>query len=719
MSVEATKKRRFRITRRGFLIGAGVTGGLVAGGLIVGLPIAQLKLAEVLDGGEVPFSVDAPPFSWFEVLPDNRVILHTPKVEMGQGIHTALAQIAADELGVSFDQLIVQQASTKRGPNDSGGTGGSGSVSGLFTPLREAAATAREMMRARASEQLAVNGELLVVENGLFIAPDGRRVTFGEAVKDVTEWAELTTEPTLKSSSEWRYIGKRQQRVDFESKLTGQPVYGLDVTLPNMAYGAVARPSTIEGKMISADTTEARQMPGVIDVIEEDDFVAVVAESRYQAEMARNRLDITWDDGTLWQQEELDAIVTVGNGNATVIQKEGDAEKLLNESLTLEVEYRTPMAAHAHLEPQSALVDVREDGVTAFVSTQFPDTVRGAIADILGVERDSVDLTATYLGGGFGRKLNTLSAVEAARLSQKVGRPVHIAWNRREEFRNGYLRPPTHSKLRGRIENGKLVAMEHQQASGDVAFPFFPAIAAFALGADFGAWRGGRIQYGIENRRTVAYRTKMPIATGWWRGLGLLANIFAVESFIDEAAHAAGVDPLEFRLAHLEDSEIERGLRGVLVAAAEKAGWGTELPAGRARGIACSIDAGTFCAQVAEVGIEGDQIRVHKVTAAIDPGLIINPDGVEAQTEGSIIFGLSSTLLEEITVKDGRIEAANFNRYPLLTMRETPDIDVVLLESGGEPKGMGEPPMGPIAAAVANGVFALTGQRLRQLPLRL
>ncbi len=719
MSEQETRKRRFRITRRGFLIGAGVTGGLVAGGLIVGLPYGQLKLAEFLDGAGAPFSVDAPPFSWFEILPDNCVIFHTPKVEMGQGIHTALAQIAADELGVAFDQLIVQQASTQRGPNDGGGTGASGSVSGLFNPLREAAATAREMLRARAGEQLAVSGEQLTVENGVFIAPDGRELTFGAVVKDVSEWAELTTEPTLKSRSEWRYIGRSVQRVDLESKLTGQPVYGLDVKLPNMAYGAVARPATIEGKLVSVDSTKAAQMPGIIAIAEDGEFVAVVAESRYEAELARNQLDITWDDGKLWQQEEIDAIVTVGNGNATVIQREGNAEKLLDEMVTVEAEYRTPMAAHAHLEPQSALVDVREDGVTAYVSTQFPDTVRGDIAEALDVELSTVDLTATYLGGGFGRKLNTLAAVEAALLSKMVGRPVHVGWNRREEFRNGYLRPPTHSKLRGRIENGKLTAIEHQQASGDVAFPFFPSIAAAVMGADFGAWRGSVIQYGIENRQTVACRTKVPLATGWWRGLGLLANIFAVESFMDEAANAAGVDPLEFRLAHLGDSEVERGLRGVLVAAAEKANWGSELPAGRAHGIACSVDVGTPCAHVAEVSIDSGQIRVHKVTAAIDPGLIINPDGVEAQTQGSIIFGLSSTLLEQITVKDGRIEAANFNRYPLLTMKETPEIDVVLLESGGDPKGMGEPPLGPIAAAVANAVFALTGERLRQLPLQL
>ncbi|MGB1252627.1 MAG: molybdopterin cofactor-binding domain-containing protein [Candidatus Promineifilaceae bacterium] len=717
---EQKPKRRWRVTRRGFLIGLGTTGVLAAGGVAFGLPVAQRSIAGFLDQGSAPFGVDAPPTSWFEVTNANQVILHVPKAEMGQGIHTALGQIAAEELGISWDQLIIQQASTLRGPNDSGGTGGSGSVAALFTPLREAAATLRVMLAAKAGEKLAVAPDSLTLVNGVFSTASGESLSYGEVVEGVSEWEVPEEAPALKPRSEWKFIGKAAKRVDFEAKLTGQPVYGLDARLPNMLFGAIVRPNTIEGKIISAEAGKAADMPGVVDIIIEDDFVAVVAETRYQADLARNNLQIEWDEGKLWQQEELDEIVTVGNGKGVVIQKEGDAQGMLSGGRTVIAEYRTPMAAHAHLEPQAALVDVQPDKVQAFVSTQFPDTARTDVAAVLGVDAGIVDLKATYLGGGFGRKLNSDIAVEAAKLSQRVGRPVHVGYNRREEFRNGFLRPSTHNILKASLDdNGNLLAIEHQQASGDVAFPFFPSFLVPVMGVDFGAWRGSRFHYGFENMRAVAWRTKLPVATGWWRGLGLLANVFAIESFIDEVAHAAGRDPLEFRLSHLGSDGFQPKIRGVLEAVAEAADWGGPVPEGRARGIACSIDVQTPCAQIAEVSMQDGQLRIHKVWAAVDPGVIINPDGVMAQTQGAIIQGLSSVLFEKITVKNGKIEAVNFNKYPLITMKEAPEIEVVMLETGDVPTGMGEPPMGPIGAAVGNAIFALTGQRIRELPLQL
>jgi isoquinoline 1-oxidoreductase beta subunit len=325
----------------------------------------------------------------------------------------------------------------------------------------------------------------------------------------------------------------------------------------------------------------------------------------------------------------------------------------------------------------------------------------------------------TYLGGGFGRKYGSDVAVAAAKLSQAVGKPVHVGWVRREEFQNGYLRPPTRHLLRATLTNdGRMDTLAHWQSSGEVAAAFVPGFL-LAITGDFGAWRGARIHYGIPNRYTRTHVVKLPVRTSWWRGLGLLANTFAVESFIDELAHAASADPLEFRLQQLPAGEEGERFRKVLTAAAEKAGWSTPAPAGRARGLACCTDVGTICAQVAEVSVEGGSIRVHKVTSAIDPGLIVNPDGVKAQTEGAITMGLSSTLIEEARIENGRVHADNFDAYPLITMKDTPDIEVALLQSGNTPHGVGEPPIGPIAAAVGNAVFALTGQRLRQLPLKL
>jgi isoquinoline 1-oxidoreductase beta subunit len=347
------------------------------------------------------------------------------------------------------------------------------------------------------------------------------------------------------------------------------------------------------------------------------------------------------------------------------------------------------------------------------------------VAQALDLEPEQIEVIPTYLGGGFGRKIELdpvpSPAVEAARLSRAVGAPVHVGWDRFEEMRDGFVRPLTHHQLSAILDSqGKIEAMRHEQASGDALFGGFPEPVGKILGFDFGSTRAGQIIYGIPNRETTVWRRPMPIPTGSWRGLGLMANVFALESFIDELAHAAGADPVQFRLAHLPGDAIGVRLAAVLEAAAERAGWGANLPEGRARGIACSNDGGTVAAEVAEVSLdrEAGRIRVHRVVAAVDPGRAINPDGARAQIEGSIVMGTSAALLEEITVKDGRVQAGNFDRYPLLRMAEAPEVETILLEApDGKPRGLGEPPLGPIAAAIGNAVFALTGVRLRRLPM--
>ncbi len=331
-------------------------------------------------------------------------------------------------------------------------------------------------------------------------------------------------------------------------------------------------------------------------------------------------------------------MVTVGSGTAVTIQSEGDASGSLRDATTLTAEYRTPFAVHAHLEAQAALADVQPDRIRVWCSTQAQSSVQGAVAKALGVDEKLVEVIPTYVGGGFGRKVGDEVAIEAARLSQAAGVPVHVGWTRTEDMRYGYFRPPTHHQLAARLDaDGKLAAIEHRQASGDVAFAFLPNFLAPIMGADFGAYRGALIRYAVPNKQTVAYRTELPIRTGWWRGLGLLANVFAVESFMDEAAHAAGADPLEFRLRHLDDAVPGQArLKAVLNAAAERGGWNTPAPEGRGRGIACCLDVDTAVAMVAEVSVDRAEgkIRVHHVAAAMDPGLVVNPDGARAQVEG-------------------------------------------------------------------------------------
>jgi isoquinoline 1-oxidoreductase beta subunit len=720
-------KRRWRVSRRGFLIGLGIVGGGLAVGVPLGLPRVHLAIADALEsGGGPPSSITGDPLLWFAIAPDGAVTMAMPKVEMGQGIHSALAQIAAEELGVEWGQISVRQSGSLGPVSDAGGTSASNSVVSLFTPLRQAAATMREMLRGAAAARLGVPAaDLAVAVGAVFVAADpSRRLGFGELAAGQAEWEVPEEPPPLKPAAEYQLIGQPLPRLDLPPKVVGAAVYGYDARAEGMRYGAVARPPTLGARLLRADPGEAAAQPGVIAVVVEPGFAGVVADSRAAAFGALGKLVLEWEQPAPLQQEQIEALVRAAPGAGVVVQERGDTGGPLARAGVVSAEYRTPMAAHASMEPQAALVDVRPERVVAQVSTQSPGLVAGEIARALGRDEQTVEVTPTYLGGGFGRKLNVEVAIEAARLSAAASVPVHVGWTRTEEFREGYLRPPTHHVLRAALgADGRIDAIEHAQASGDVLFGFFPAPLKLLFGADLGAWRGGRISYDVPNISMRALPVDLPLRTGAWRGLGLLANVFAVESFIDELAHSAGADPLEFRLRHLGADELGGRMRAALASAAARGGWGTPVPQGRARGIACCVDARTVAAHVVEVSVGagegGRTIRVHKVWAAVDPGLPINPDGARAQTEGNITMGLSAALLERATVKDGKVEAGNFDRYPLLSMRDAPEIDVAIIRSGDEPFGMGEPPMGPIAAAVANAVFALTGERLRELPLKL
>ncbi len=726
-SASPTPHSRWRVSRRGFLIGAGVAGVGLALGVPLSLPYARLKIAEMLTSGDGrPGSFTTDPFAWFEITPDNRVRLFLTKVEMGQGVHTALAQIAAEDLGIAFGDLEVVQASTSQGPADGNGTTGSTSVATVYQPLREAAAMLQLMLRTEAGRVLEQPANNLKIENRAFVAGD-QRVTFGQLVTNRQQWQIPKQRPTLKPISDFTVIGQPVKRVDIPPKVNGAAVYGYDVKLPGMLYGAVARPPTIAAQMIAAYPGTAPTMPGVKQVVLDKNFAGVVATSRAAAHAAVAALEMLWADGKPWQQAELEEIVTVGDftteeGGGITIQREGDAPSHLDKQPAVTAEYRSPFAVQASLEPQAALADVQADRVRVWVSTQLQGYVRSLVAETLGVAAELVEIIPTYVGGGFGRKSGFEVAVEAARLSQAAGVPVHVGWTRTEEMRYGYFRPPTHHQLAATLDQqGRIVALEHRQASGDVAFGFLPGFLSAIMGADFGAYRGGTIHYaGIPNRHTIVWRRELPVRTGWWRGLGLLANTFALESFMDELAHTAGADPLQFRLDHLSDDAAGQRMRAVLEAAAAKAGWSTPAPAGHARGIACCTDGGTVVAQVAEISLDkaSNRIRVHQVTAAMDCGLTVNPNGAAAQIEGNIMWGVGSTLIEEMRIKDGQVDITNFDSYPLLTLRDAPHVETILLTSGADkPLGVGEPPIGPVAAAIGNAFFALTGKRVRQLPM--
>ncbi len=714
-----------KVSRRKFLVrgGLGTLGVLAVGTYVMRSPIRR-GIAGALNTGETPYMGNtSSPIIWFEVTTENTIVLHSPKVEMGQGSFTGLAQMAADELDVSMDQIKVVHADSASGNLDGFATGGSTSISTLWVPLRELAATMREMIKNEAALKMNVALESITSENGIF-SSDGKTMTYAEAVKGVTEWNVPDT-PALKDLKDYKYIGKPIARVDLKDKVFGSPLFGMDATMPDMLYGAVVRPTLIGATYVDADISKAENMPGVVKIVKEKDFVGVVAQSYTEAENAKNAIEATWQVERSWQTSDIESMIEVGKGEPFVIQKQGKSESILEDSEdTITASYKSPIGAHAQLEPNGAVAHVEEDKATIIMSTQVVKITRDEIADRLGLGTDQVNIVPTFLGGGFGRRLHTPNGIQAAVLSKAVGKPVKCFLNRQEEFQNDTFRPPTHHVLKGKLNaEGLIEALEHNVSSGDVAFgsPMVPRIAEPILGADLGAWRGGMIQYGgIPNFRTISWRKKLPFATSWWRSLGLLANTFAVESFIDELAIAAKKNPVEFRLAQIQDNDRGFRLKEVIKAVAEKSGYTDEVIDGRAMGFAASTDVNTPCAQVVEVTVENNKIKVHKVTCAMDPGLAVNPDQVRAQCEGAIIMGISASMFEKMEVENGALTPVIYGPYEMAKLKDAPkEIDVVLLQNADFPGAVGEPPLGPIGAAIANAVFRLTGQRLRELPLKL
>lgn len=719
---DSPKGKKKGFSRRKFLVRSAVGVGVLVGTGFFTRPMWRRSLASFANTAETPYMGNTKtPLIWFEITADNQVTLYSPKVEMGQGTFTGLAQMAADELEVDVAQVRVVHAPTETGNIDTFATGGSTSISSLWEPLRELAATMREMLKNEAAKIIGTTADALTVENGV-VSGNGKALTYGEIVKEVQEW-EIPDTPPLKDVKSYKFVGKPVPRVDLKDKVIGTPIFGMDASMPGMLHGAVVRSSSIGAKFVDADTSEAEKMPGVVKIVKEDDFVGVIANSRMEAENAKNAIEVTWETEKNWQSEDIEAMIKVGQGDPVVIQKEGSPDGLLEEEQgVITAEFKSPIGAHAQLEPNGALAFVDGDKATIMMSTQVVNLTRNEVADRLGIDKQNVNIIPTFLGGGFGRRLHTPNAIQAAVLSKAVGKPVKCFFNRKEEFQNDTFRPPTHHVLKAKLtENGLIEAIEHNVSSGDVMFgsPMFPGIAEPILGADVGAWRGGMIQYRkIPNYQAISWRVKLPFATSWWRSLGLLANTFAIESFMDELALKAGKDPVQFRLDQIQDDKAGNRLKEVIKTAAQKAGWKDGVQNGRAMGFAASTDANTPCAQVVEVSLENGEIKVHKVTCVIDPGLAVNPDQVKAQCEGAIIMGLSAALYEKMEVRDGQLFPIIYGPYRMALMKDAPkEIDVVILENDEAPGAVGEPPLGPIGAAVANAVFRITGERLRTMPL--
>lgn len=711
-------------SRRKFLVRSSVGLGVVIGTGYFTRGVWRRYLAEFANSLETPYQGSTTdPSIWFELTVRDEIILHSTKVEMGQGTFTGLAQIAAEELGARMDQVQVQHAETMSGNVDLFGTGGSTSISSLWIPLREIAATMREMIRNEAAKFMSASPDQIQIDDG--IVTDGQdSYTFGEIAQQVAEWEEVST-PALSPLNKPKFVGKPIPRVDLKAKINGDPIFGMDAQMPNMLYGSVLRPHLVDSKLISADVSKAEKMPGVIKVVQEEDFIGVIAKTFNEAEKAKLTIDAEWQTNKEWNYSDIASMIEVGKGQPQAIQKSGSPSAILEgEEGIIMSEYKSPMGAHAQIEPNGAVAYVDKDQATVMMSTQVIEITRKEVANRLGLKKSKVNIKPTYLGGAFGRRLHTPNAIEAAVMSQAVGQPVKSFLTRQEEFQNDTFRPPTHNVLKAKLNgNGLIEAMEHNISSGDVSYgsALLPAVVNNMMGSDLGAWRGGMIQYsGIPNFQTISWRVKLPFATSWWRSLGLLANTFAIESFMDELSIIAKKDPIEFRLAQINGDKAGMRLKAVIETCRDRAKWNEGVEVGKAMGFACSTDVNVPCAHIAEISIVNDQIKVHKVTCVMDPGIVINPDQVRAQCEGSIIMGMSASMFEEMGLKDNQLEPTIYGPYQMAMMRHAPkEIDVVLLENDDKPGGVGEPPIGPIGAAIANAVYRLTGDRIREMPLKL
>lgn len=708
------------VGRRHFLIGAGVVaGGLAAGSL----------LRPYLTGGR---NASAPkefqPHAFVRISSDDRVTVIIGKSEMGQGVYTGLPMILAEELDFDPQRLEVEFAPVDPVFNHpflpAQFTGGSMSTMTTYNSLRQVGATARAMLVTAAAARWSVEPGSLRTENGQVIDARGRKLSYGELVEDATLLPVPAKENvTLKDRKDFRYIGKPQKRLDGRLKVTGEAIFGIDVDLPEMLIATVARPRVFGATVKSFDATQAKAVPGVVEVKQVPSGIAVIATHTWAALKGREALQIEWDDavGRDVSTETLRAEWRALAAKPGLVGKdEGDVRRALAAAAKrIDVEYELPYLAHACMEPMNGVAQVTAEGCELWLPTQGQSQDAQLVAAALGIEPGKVKVHTTFLGGGFGRRASGTSdfAVEAAHVAQGLGRPVKVMWTREDDMRGGMYRPFSISRVRAAIGTDGLPAAYHQVHVGK------PVLANTALGkmavgkngVDPSSMEGAAdMPYFIPNLRVEVHNTTERVTNLWWRSVGHSINAFVVNGVLDELAALAGRDPYEYRRAMLTGKP--RHL-AVLDAAAELAGWGKPLPAGHHHGIALQESFNSIVAQVAEVSVNGSEVRVHRVSCAVDCGLAINPDQVVAQMESAIIFGLSAALAGEITIRDGAAVQANFDDYPVVRHATAPIIDVRIVPSDGPIGGIGEPGTPPIAPAVCGAVYAATGKRIRKLPL--
>jgi len=706
--------------RRSFLKVSAVVGGGFAVGVFV--PGAA-RFAEA--AAAKPFA----PNAWVRITADNAVTLVADKSEMGQGVYTAMPMMIAEELDVDWSKVRIEQAvSSPVYANPFLGaqaTGGSTSIRSSYMAMRQAGATARAMLVAAAADTWKVDAASLSTSGGVVSGPGGKKATYGElAAKAAT--LPVPKEVKLKDPSNFKLLGKPTKRLDTPLKVNGTATFGLDVSIPGMLVAVVERSPVLGGAIDKFDAKKTLAVKGVKKVVPIQSNVAagvaVIADSYWAAQKGREALSVTWKGGstslsTAGMQKDMLALADAPKGALTA-RKDGDVAAA-KPAKTIEAVYEVPYLAHATMEPMNCVVWVKKDEVEVWAPTQAPGVNQFVVAGMLKMKPEQIKVHTTFLGGGFGRRFGQDFIVEGVQLSAAAGAPVKLVFTREDDTRGYHYRPMSVCKFTGGLDSsGNPVSLAANVVceSLTVGTGAEPALIR-KDGVDTTAVEGLiEFPYAVPNVKIDWVKYSPGIRTWFWRSVGNSQNYFFSESFIDEMAHAAGKDPFEFRRALLDKNPRHKR---VLELAAEKAGWGSPLPAGRARGIAVASSFGSFIAQVAEVSIENGKPRVHRVVCATDVGATVNPDTIVAQMESGIVYGLSAALHQKITFKDGEVEQSNFHDYKVLRMNEMPSVEVHIVQSAEGPGGVGEPGTPPIAPAVTNALFVLTGKRIRKLPIEI
>jgi len=697
------------LDRRRFLQSSALAGG----GLLIGITLTGCGKP-----ADKAAAVGGQPNAWLKIGGDGAITIIIDKSEMGQGVYTALPMLIADELEVALSAVTVAFAPAgKDYVNTLIGTqitGGSTSVREAWTKLRTAGAQARAMLVTAAANEWQVSASTLKLAGGAVVGADGRKLGFGELAEAASKLPR-PKDAKPKERAAYSLIGKAQPRIDTPSKVDGTATFGIDVKLPGMKYAALMQSPKLGGKVRSVNSTAAQKLPGVIKVVTVGSGVAVVADHYWQARVARDALQITWDEGPNagLSNAKIMAGLRAASGDGQSARKQGDvAAALKGAKRQVSASYELPLLAHATMEPMNCTADAKAGGCDVYVGTQIQQVAQGAVATALGLQPEQVRIHTQMLGGGFGRRLEVDFIPAAAEASKAIGAPVQLIWSREDDMTHDAYRPPAYDSATAAFdENNVLSAVRLKLTSPSVTARMFPSVVEKSVDP-FAVEAAANYLYDVPNVAVDYLRHEIGINVGYWRSVSHSLNCFVVESFMDELAHVAGKDPFEFRRALLDK---QPRAKRVLEEVASVSGWGKAEP-GHHQGIALMEGYGTYIAQVADISVSDGKLKVHKITCVVDCGQMVNPKIVESQISGAMVYGLAAALYGEVTLEGGRVRQTNFDSYRVVRMNDVPQLEVHLIDSSETPGGVGEPGVGPIAPAIANALFAATGQRLRALP---